>query len=75
MRAQETRRPNSDHYGIEDGYLVVLSGAAGANPEFAGVGFVISPAFRPRVCGRWQLDIRVASIKVRAGSGRLAPCT
>ena len=30
---------------------------------------------RPRVCGYWQLDNRIASIKVRTGSGRLTLCT
>ena len=75
MCMQETRRPNSDHYATEDGYLVVLSGTAGANPKFAGVGFVVSPTLRPRVCGHWRLDNRIASIKVRTGSERLTLCT
>ena len=46
---QETRRPNSDHYVAEGGFLIVLSGTAGNAREYAGVGFIVAPWARTRV--------------------------
>ena len=72
MCIQEARKPNSDHYVTQDGFLVVLSGTSGANIELAGVGFIVAPFARYCVAGYWQVDNRIAFIKVALPSGKFA---
>ena len=48
---QETRRAKSDHFTTYNGYGVYLSGNGAGQREWAGVGFVIAPAFVPYVMG------------------------
>ena len=75
MCLQETRKPNSDHYVDEgSGCLVILSGTSDAKSEWAGVGSVVSQRMRFRVQGCWQLDNRIASLKLRTSNGRLTIC-
>ena len=58
---QETRRPNSDTFTTEDGYLVVLSGSACQTSEWAGVGFIVSPEFKNSIIGFCPWFSRIAS--------------
>ena len=46
---QETRVSKSDYYDTDDGFMVILSGSAGENREWAGVGFILSPGVRHRL--------------------------
>ena len=54
------------------GYLVILSGSAGADPEWAGVGFIVAPKLRSRVVGFCQLCNRIASIKLKCNGEKLS---
>ena len=49
---QETHRCKSDYYITDQGYLVILLGAATSDEhETAGVGFMISPRLRQVIIG------------------------
>ena len=62
---QETRKPNSDYYITDNGYLVITSGGSNLVKEWAGVGFIVAPWIRPHIQGFCQLSNRVASIKIK----------
>ena len=67
---QESHRPKSDYYVTDNGYLVILSGAAGSCKEYAGVGFVVAPWIRRSVIGFCQYSNRLASLKLRVPGGK-----
>jgi len=69
---QETRSVNSDYYFTDDGFLVVLSGCTGTTHDFAGVGFIISPAVVHQVVGFCQYSSRIACLKLRVVGGVIA---
>ena len=69
---QETRRRNSDWYVTDAGYLVILSGSAGMDAEWAGVGFIVAPKMRSHMIGFCQVCNRIASVKLQCDGEKLA---
>ena len=70
---QETRKPNSDKYWHDDsGHLVLLSGNGGGSREWAGVGFVVSPALQRYIVGFHPVSSRIACLKMRVAGGFVA---
>ena len=73
---QETHKSQSEYWITEDGFLVVLSGAANAeDTETAGVGFLIAPGVRRSIIGFRQATSRVAYLKLRVPGGKVAVCS
>ena len=68
---QEVRRNNSDYLEEEGGFLVVLSGTAGEEREWAGVGFILAPWLRSSMVGFTQLSNRLCAIKLKTPRGKL----
>jgi exonuclease III len=69
---QETRKPMSDYYFAEGGFKVILSGSSSTDREWAGVGFIVSPASVNSIVGFCQVSNWVASLKVRIVGGTAA---
>ena len=69
---QEVRKPLSDYFITEQGFLLISSGGDGTQPEFAGVGFLIHPSVRKSVCNFCQYSNRLACLKLRITGGKIA---
>ena len=69
---QETRKPLSDNFISDLGYHVYLSGGCGASREWAGVGFIISPAVAHQIAGVTPVSNRVACLKMTVAGGYLS---
>ena len=48
---QGSHRPTADYFLTDEGYLVIQSGGPSGSREWAGVGFLVAPAFRRSVLG------------------------
>ena len=68
---QETRAPKAEYY-TDNGFFIILSGSEEVKRSFAGVGFVVAPWCKHRVCGFLQFSDRMASLRVRGGEGQVA---
>ena len=68
---QETGRKMSDHYVTEDDSKVILSGSSGSAPEWAGVGFIVSPKLSCYIEGFCQVNSRIANIKLKVDGGTI----
>ena len=68
---QETHISNSPYYTTDDNFLVILSGGADGEREFAGVGFIIAPWAVQSVVGFLQYTNRVACLKFRVPGGKV----
>ena len=66
---QETRRAKSDQFTTYKGYAVYVSGNGAGQREWAGVGFVIAPAFVPYVMCFNPIPNRIASLKFKVSGG------
>ena len=55
---------------LNDGYLVIQSGASKDMREWPGIGFLVAPAFRRSVLGFNQFSDRIASLKLKALAGK-----
>ena len=66
---QEVRRSTSEHYFTEEGFKIILSGGSGSGPEWAGVGFVVSPRLANHIAGFCQVSSRLAYIKLKIAGG------
>ena len=69
---QETRKSNSDKYLHDSGHVVLLSGNGSGLREWAGVGFIVSPALQRFVVGFHPISSRMACLKVRVVGGLVA---
>ena len=70
---QETHRTESTHEVTDDGFLLILSGAAADEPSTtAGVGFLVAPVCRRYVVSFCQQSSRMTSLKIRVSGGRAA---
>ena len=69
---QEVRRPLSDYFFTDTGFLVITSGGNGETTEYAGVGFLIHPTLRRSICKFCQHSNRIACLKVRITGGKIA---
>ena len=72
---QETHQAKSDYYVTEEGFLLILSGTALDEREYAGVGFVVAPYMRQHIIGFNQATSRMASLKLRTSGGKTAVFT
>ena len=69
---QEIHKTLSGYYETDDGYLVILSGSATNEREYAGVGFIVAPLLRKSIVGFVQASARMASLKIRIPGGKMA---
>ena len=69
---QETHVSESQHF-VQDGYLVILSGALAATPGYlySGVGFMIAPSAVHSVISFKLLGDRLATIRIKVSGGIL----
>ena len=72
---QETHCAGADYFLRNDGYLVIQSGGPNAMREWAGVGFLVAPAFRRSVLGFNQFSDRIASLKLKVLGGQMTILT
>ena len=69
---QETRQSNASYYKYYLdgwGFQVILSGGAGQEKEWAGVGFVVAPKLQTCIHGFSQISNRMISMKLRQPGG------
>lgn len=68
---QKTHRSKLDYYLTDNGFLIILSGSATGDSEFAGVGYMVSPWMRRHVVSFCQFSPRMASLKIRIQGGKM----
>ena len=68
---QEVRRPLSDYYVTDNGFLLITSGGQQA-PEYAGVGFLVHPSLRKNIHNFCQYSNRIVGIKIGTPGGKIA---
>ena len=68
---QETHIAGATSFITEAGFLVILSGGPGEEREYAGVGFIVSPAMRHAVIGFREHTGRMASLKLKVQGGKI----
>ena len=66
---QETRKPKSDTYSTDGGFLVYLSGRGDEHREWAGVGFVVAPWAKSLATSFRPCCSRIASLKLVVSGG------
>ena len=62
---QETHIAGTDSYFTDAGSLIILSGGAPGEREYAGVAFIIPASIRPFVIGYKEHINRLASLRIR----------
>ena len=74
---QETHAPKADYYSYAFGpskaqFLVILSGADGAEGRRAGVGFIVAPWTAHLIHGFLQWNERLAILKLKIKGGKVS---
>ena len=68
---QETRSKNTTQYVVDNYTFLTVSTASGSQPEYAGVGFVLSPTARNALVRTIFTDSRIAYISLLIKGGEL----
>ena len=67
---QETRTPVSGSRIIEDGFVLITSGADDGKRTYAGVGFLIAPWVRQSIFTFKAVSERICYLKLRVYGGK-----
>ena len=68
---QETRSKNTTQYVVDNYTFLTVSTASGSQPEYAGVGFVLSPTARNALVRTMFTSSRIACISLLIKGGEL----